>query len=94
MTPAWARLRVAAQLGGRVQRKRAVALKLDQQHGRRVVAAHGLCLVVQPPRREGLAQVSQRLALHAHLRRQDVVAHLACGGEGGVRHAVRSSAVA
>ena len=37
-------------------------------------------LVVQAAGEEGLAQVGQRLALHAHLRRQYVVAHLSVGG--------------
>ncbi|RDA90634.1 hypothetical protein CP533_6842 [Ophiocordyceps camponoti-saundersi (nom. inval.)] len=46
-----------------------------------VVLEHGLGLVVEPPVAEGRYQVADRLALHAELGRQDVVAHRQHAGD-------------
>lgn len=67
---------LAAQLAARHQREGLGRVELDEQHGPAVVARHGKALRVEAAALQRADQVAHALALHAHLRRQDVVAHL------------------
>ena len=69
---------IPANVRGPMEHKSLVALEFYEQDGDLVVPGHGLGLVIQAARDEGAPQIRQRLALHAHLGRQNVVTNLQC----------------